>query len=732
MDKLDKAIYYLNNNKLNEAQRLLNEILKKNSADFNALQIIAIVYAKKNEFKTAIEFFNKALKINPNSASTYHNRGNTFREMGEFDQAIIDVQKALSIKEESSFYNTLGCIYFEINNIEDAKINFNISIKLNDKNFEALTNLGKLFFQNQDFASAESLFLKSLLLNKNDPKIYNDIGVIHLVKKEFKKADNILNIGIDLFPNDFLINLTLGNLYSTESFEKFNFEKAYNFYQKAISIKKNDPLTYLNLGLLFKIIGDHKNAIINFKKTVHLQTTDRSKNFFVKKINNPVIELIDSKLKMFDWNELNEDLIDINLNYKKNLNFNPFMSLYIIDSALAQKNIAEYYQKENTFSLQYFNKKHNLLIRNKINIGYFSGDFGNHAVTHLIFGLLRNHNKNKFNINIFSLKKKEDEFTKEIFQLVKNFNDVSNLSDNEIINLAKKMEIHIAVDLSGFTKYCRPNLFKSRMAPIQVSYLGYPGTTGMNEIDYLIADKTLIGPQDQIYYTEKIAYVKDSYQINDDQKKLSEYKFSKKQLNIPEDHFVFNSFNQIHKIQPNIFQCWMRILKTIKRSVLWLLTDDKEIIERIKKSAEQQGVDPNRIIFANQMKHLDHLARIQIADLLLDTFPYGSHTTASDALTMGVPVVTIYGDTFASRVASSLLKAANLPELITFNIKEYEDLIIKIANDATLLKKYKNKLKNKSLLPLFNSKKTTIEIERLFEIMIENFNSNKLNQNIYL
>ncbi len=724
MDKLDKAIYYLNNNKLNEAQRLLNEILKKNSADFNALQIIAIVYAKKNEFKTAIEFFNKALKINPNSASTYHNRGNTFREMGEFDQAIIDVQKALSIKEESSFYNTLGCIYFEINNIEDAKINFNISIKLNDKNFEALTNLGKLFFQNQDFASAESLFLKSLLLNKNDPKIYNDIGVIHLVKKEFKKADNILNIGIDLFPNDFLINLTLGNLYSTESFEKFNFEKAYNFYQKAISIKKNDPLTYLNLGLLFKIIGDHKNAIINFKKTVHLQTTERSKNFFVKKINNPVIELIDSKLKMFDWNELNEDLIDINLNYKKNLNFNPFMSLYIIDSALAQKNIAEYYQKENTFSLQYFNKKHNLLIRNKINIGYFSGDFGNHAVTHLIFGLLRNHNKNKFNINIFSLKKKEDEFTKEIFQLVKNFNDVSNLSDNEIINLAKKMEIHIAVDLSGFTKYCRPNLFKSRMAPIQVSYLGYPGTTGMNEIDYLIADKTLIGPQDQIYYTEKIAYVKDSYQINDDQKKLSEYKFSKKQLNIPEDHFVFNSFNQIHKIQPNIFQCWMRILKTIKRSVLWLLTDDKEIIERIKKSAEQQGVDPNRIIFANQMKHLDHLARIQIADLLLDTFPYGSHTTASDALTMGVPVVTIYGDTFASRVASSLLKAANLPELITFNIKEYEDLIIKIASDEMLLKKYKNKLENKSLLPLFNSKKTTAEIERLFEIMIENYNSN--------
>jgi len=732
MDKLDKAIYYLNNNKLNEAQRLLNEILKKNSADFNALQIVAIVYAKKKEFKTAIEFFNKALKINPNSASTYHNRGNTFREMGEFDQAIVDIQKALSIKEESSFYNTLGCIYFEINNIEDAKINFNISIKLNDKNFEALTNLGKLFFQNQDFASAESLFLKSLLLNKNDPKIYNDIGVIHLVKKEFKKADNILNIGIDLFPNDFLINLTLGNLYSTESFEKFNFEKAYNFYQKAISIKKDDPLTYLNLGLLFKIIGDHKNAIINLKKTIHLQTTDRSKNFFVKKINNPVIELIDSKLKTFDWNELNEDLIDINLNYKKNLNFNPFMSLYIIDSPLAQKNIAEYYQKENTFSLQYFNKKHNLLIKNKINIGYFSGDFGNHAVTHLIFGLLKNHNKNKFNINIFSLKKKEDEFTKEVFQLVKNFNDVSNLSDNEIINLAKKMEIHIAVDLSGFTKYCRPNLFKSRIATIQVSYLGYPGTTGMNEMDYLIADETLIRPQDQIYYTEKIAYVKDSYQINDDQKKLSEYKFSKKQLNIPEDHFVFNSFNQIHKIQPNIFQCWMRILKTIKRSILWLLADDKEIIDRIKKLAEQQGVDPNRIIFASQMKHLDHLARIQITDLLLDTFPYGSHTTASDALTMGVPVVTIYGDTFASRVASSLLKAVNLPELITFNIKEYEDLIIKIADDATLLKKFKNKLKNKSLLPLFNSKKTTIEIERLFEIMIENYNSNKLNQNIHL
>jgi len=159
MDKLDKAIFYLNNNKLNEAQRLLNEILKKNSADFNALQIVAIVHAKKKEFKTAIECFNKALKINPNSASTYHNKGNTFREMGEFDQAIIDIKKALSIKEESSFYNTLGCIYFETNNIADAEVNFNTSIRFNNKNFEALTNLGKLFLQNQDFDKAENLFL---------------------------------------------------------------------------------------------------------------------------------------------------------------------------------------------------------------------------------------------------------------------------------------------------------------------------------------------------------------------------------------------------------------------------------------------------------------------------------------------------------------------------------------------------------------------------------------------
>ena len=732
MDKLDKVIFYLNNNKLNEAQRLLNQILEKNAADFNALQFLAIVYAKKREFKTAIECFNKALKIHPNSASTYHNRGNTFREIGEFDQAIVDIKKALKIKEESSFYNTLGCIYFETNNIEDAKINFNTSIKLNNKNSEAMTNLAKIFFYNQDLDKAESLLLKSLSLNKNDQKIYNDVALIYLLKKEFKKAENILNMGINLFPNDYLINLTSGNLYSTESFEKFNFEIAHNFYQKAIFLKKDDPLTYRNLGLLFKIIGDHKNAIINFKKSIKLTANDKIKNFFIKKINNPVIEIIDSKLKTFDWHELNENLIDINLNYKKNLNFNPLMSLYIIESASAQRNIAEYYQTESIVCLQNFNEIQNLLIKDKINIGYFSGDFGNHAVTHLILGLLRNHNKSKFNINLFSLKKREDEFAKEINLLAKDFHDVSNLSDNEIINLVKKMKIHIAIDLSGFTKYCRPNLFKSKIAPIQVSYLGYPGTTGMKEIDYLIADETLIPRSDQIYYAEKIAYVKDSYQINDDQKKLNKYKFSKKQLNIPEDHFVFNCFNQIHKIQPNIFNCWMRILKIIKNSILWLLVDDKEIIDRIKKTAEQQGVDPNRIIFAHQMKHADHLSRIQIADLLLDTFPYGSHTTASDALAMGVPIVTIYGDTFASRVASSLLKAVNLPELITFNIKEYEDLIIKIASDEMLLKKYKSKLENKSLLPLFNSKKTTVEIERLFEIMIENYNSNKLNQNIYL
>ena len=307
MDKLDKVIFYLNNNKLNEAQRLLNQILEKNAADFNALQFLAIVYAKKREFKTAIEYFNKALKIHPNSASTYHNRGNTFREIGEFDQAIVDIKKALKIKEESSFYNTLGCIYFETNNIEDAKINFNTSIKLNNKNSEAITNLAKIFFYNQDLDKAESLLLKSLSLNKSDQKIYNDIALIYLLKKEFKKAENILNIGINLFPNDYLINLTSGNLYSSESFEKFNFKIAHNFYQKAIFLNKDDPLTYRNLGLLFKIIGDHKNAIVNFKKSIQLQTTDKIKNFSVKKINMFMV-LVTMQEKHSDVYEKNRNI----------------------------------------------------------------------------------------------------------------------------------------------------------------------------------------------------------------------------------------------------------------------------------------------------------------------------------------------------------------------------------------------------------------------------------------
>jgi predicted O-linked N-acetylglucosamine transferase (SPINDLY family) len=300
------------------------------------------------------------------------------------------------------------------------------------------------------------------------------------------------------------------------------------------------------------------------------------------------------------------------------------------------------------------------------------------------------------------------------------FIDVRNMSDRDVAVLARGLEIDIGVDLNGFTGDARTSIFAMRAAPVQVSYLGYPGTTGADYIDYLIADPMLIPAAHRAHYTEKVVYLPNTYQPNDRKRQISDKGFTRSELFLPQEGFIFCCFNNNYKTTPDVFDSWMRILGRVDGSVLWLLEDNEIAVRNLKKEASARGIDPNRLVFAPRMTLPDHLARHRVADLFLDTLPYNAHTTASDALWAGLPVLTQIGETFAGRVAASLLNAAGLPELITTTRDAYEALAIELASNPAKLASIRQKLSdNRLTTPLFDTTLFTKHIEAAYTAMYE-------------
>jgi predicted O-linked N-acetylglucosamine transferase (SPINDLY family) len=293
--------------------------------------------------------------------------------------------------------------------------------------------------------------------------------------------------------------------------------------------------------------------------------------------------------------------------------------------------------------------------------------------------------------------------------------DVASLSDDGVASLARDLEIDIAVDLKGFTRGSRPGIFAQRAAPIQVNFLGYPGTMGTSFMDYLIADRRLIPAGNEHHYSEKIIYLPGSYQVNDSKRALGIRVFTRMELGLPPSDFVFCCFNNCFKITPGMFDIWTRILRRVEGSVLWLLEDNPHASSNLRQAAEFRGVRADRLVFAPRMPLAEHLARHRAADLFLDTLPCNAHTTASDALWAGLPVLTLLGESFAGRVAASLLTAIDLPDLITSTPEEYEALAIALAADPARLAGLRERVaQNRLTTPLFDTRRFTHHIEAAF------------------
>jgi predicted O-linked N-acetylglucosamine transferase (SPINDLY family) len=357
----------------------------------------------------------------------------------------------------------------------------------------------------------------------------------------------------------------------------------------------------------------------------------------------------------------------------------------------------------------------------RIHVGYVSADFHQHATAILTAGLFECHDRSRFVITAISIgPNNASEMRRRLERSFDRFIDAALLGDAELLSLIEEAEIDILVDLKGFTEDERTRIFASRVAPIQVSYLGFPATMGADFIDYLICDRVIIPAPSRQYFSEKLVYLPHSYQVNDIKREISDRRLSRLDCDLPETGFVFCCFNKSYKINPETFDCWMRLLRQVDGAVLWLLDDNPTAAANLRKEAAARGVDATRLVFAKQLPAAKHLARHRLADLFLDTLPYNAHTTTSDALWAGLPVLTQIGATFAGRVAASLLNAVGLPELIAATRDEYEKLALALARDPERLASLRAKLmQNRLTTPLFNTEMTTRHIERAYQEMYE-------------
>ncbi len=588
-------------------------------------------------------------------------------------------------------------------------------------NFFILYLLGIIALQKKDLRSSVDLFNRSIKAKHDNPDVHYNLGVVLYKLNELESALNSYKKTIELKPDYVQAYYNSGIILK----ELGNIELALENYQKAIKLKPGYAEAYYNCGIIYKELKQFDKAIENYEKTIEL------------KPNKKILfsSLIELKNKICDWKTFEKDckLLESKI-IENNYIAQPFHIVAIYDSPKLQKKCANLYIQEKCGIKKQLTpiKKH--APNKKIRLGYFSADFCEHPSSWLTAYMFELHDKSKFELIGFSFgRDKKDEMYNRISSTFDEFYNVHSKTDRDIAELSRELKIDIAIDMTGLSNYHRPCIFAERCAPIQIIFLGYPGTTGSDFIDYIIADKIIIPKEKQEYYTEKIIYLPDTWLVNDYNytKKMSNINFSREELGLPKDSFVFSAFCQTWKITPDVFDIWMNILKGVNKSVLWLLEDNNFSKKNIKIEANKRGVDSNRIIFGKEMNLPDHLARNKLSDLLIDTFPYTAHKTCSDALWAGVPAITRKGQSFASRVAASILNAIDLPELITHNEKEYEKLAIELGNNTEKLKQIKQKLeKNKNNKPLFNTELFTKNIEKAYQKVHQKYLDGKPCENI--
>jgi predicted O-linked N-acetylglucosamine transferase (SPINDLY family) len=706
---LGRAMSAYNAGKLVEAEQLCRQIINAKRDLFDALHLLAVVQSRLGKKDTALASYDRALAVRPDSAEALFNRGWTLHELKRFAEALASYDRALEVRPDSAeVLSNRGVTLYTLKRFVDALASYDRALALQPDYAEALCNRGLALHELKRFEEALASYDRALTVRPDSAEALSNRGNTLQELKRFEEALASYDRALTLRPDYAAALSNRGNTLK----ELKRFEEALASYDRALAVRPDSAEAHSNRGVTLYTLKRFEEALASYDRALAMKPDDA----------HALSGIADCVNKLCNWRRTTDvaDKVIAQILEKKSIIY-PFTLLGYSGDPSLQLQCARNYVADRVPTLSPTLWAGPIWRNNKVRVAYLSADFHQHATAYLMAELFELHDRSRFEIIGVSYGiDDKSEMRKRLVAAFDQFHDVLRKSDEEVAKLLHDLRIDIAIDLKGYTQDFRFGILAYRPAPIQASYLGFPGTIGAEFIDYIIADKTVAPFEHQVFYTEKIVHLPDCYQVNDTKRRIAERTPTRQETGLPDNGFVFCCFNNNWKITPDIFRVWMRLLHVVEGSVLWLLGDNKSAERNLRMEAQACGIDPARLVFASRLPLEGHLARYRVADLFLDTLPVNAHTTASDALWAGLPVVTRLGESFAGRVAASLLNAVGLSELVTHSIEDYEALALRLAKDPSLLEGYRNQLaKNRLTHPLFDTDRFRRHIEASYLQMWE-------------
>jgi protein O-GlcNAc transferase len=669
-----------------------------------------VALAELRRHDEAIASYRQAIALDPGYAEAFCNRGNALGELKRFDEALADYDRAIALNAAyANAFHGRGVALAELGHYDRALGEYDRAIALDPDHADAFWNRGNALVGLKRFKEALAAYDQAIVLKPDHVEAFINRGIVLAELKRFEEALTSYNRAIALAQEQARAFYNRGNALR----ELMRFDEALADYDRAIALKPDYADAFNNRGAALAEQGQYDQALASYEKVSTL-APDHKFAFS---------GLADCAMRLCDWalceklsGELHRQVTE------RQSIISPFVLLgYNDDAALHLSCTQNYVAERFGVSPQPIVAPCAVRRNQNIRIAYLSSDFRRHAVAYLAAELFERHDRSRFEVIGVSFGPDDgSDLRSRLVAAFDRFIDVTELSDQDAAQLINNLQIDIAVDLNGHTREGRFGILASRPAAIQVSYLGFPATTGAQFIDYIIADPIVLPFDQQPYYIEHIVHLPDCFQVNDSTRELRKPTQSRREAGLPEHGFVFCCFNNTYKIRPPVFDIWMRIMRAIEGAVLWLNADHPAVEHNLRLEAGSRGVDPTRLIFAPRVDLDQHLARQRLADLFLDTLPVNAGATASAALWAGLPVLTCRGQTFFGRMGASLMTAVGLPEMVTSNLEEYEALALKLALDRSLQKSMRGKLEvNRSTHPLFDTDRFRRHIEAAYTRMWE-------------
>ncbi|MDX2211782.1 MAG: tetratricopeptide repeat protein [Oculatellaceae cyanobacterium bins.114] len=722
---LDQAAQLGQSGQFEKVQQICQQVLQQHPQSARALHLLALTQLQFRETERALGYLQQAIALEPDVAEYHGHLGVAYCSSGQLEKGIAAYQQALQLQPQliDVRYN-LALAMHRQGEISEAIAHYQQVVARQPQNAQALLNLGNALQQRQQFHRAIARYQQALALRPNQAETWLRLGTAHQMQEHWEDAIRCFQKALTLNADSVETHNNLGIVM----YELGRAREAIAHFEQAVALQPDFTHARLNLG----------NTLLKLERFDEAETAYRQ----VLQREPDHLKALDGLVRLWrqtcQWAEvevLSESLIRVaqtQLDQGKPCPVTPLNTLLLPFSAAQQQAIAQQSaqaiaqsvaERRQQFGFQ-FSEERKSTPNPRLRIGYVSGDFRDHAVAHLMVRLFGLHNRNQFEVFAYSLGPDDgSDYRKTFERECDRFLDINQWTPAASAQQVFQDGIDILVDLAGYTEFSSPRLFALRPAPIQVNYLGYPGTMGADFMDYVLTDAIITPPELAPTMTEHCVYLPHCYQINDNQQTIA-LAPPRTAVGLPETGFVYCCFNNTRKIDPHLFAVWMRVLRQVPNSVMWLFHSYPTAEQNLRHAAETHGIDGDRLVFAQRLPKAEHLTRLQRADLFLDTRFYNAHTTASDALWAGVPVLTILGDTFASRVAASLLTSVGLPELITHSLSEYEQRAIHLGQHSQTLQALKTKLATQRLTtPLYDTERSVRSIEHAYQLMWQVYQS---------